>query len=83
MGSHVYGDHTIYMGVVKEMRRNESEEPLMFFQSELSTGRFMQTMRHTCLGCNRKPPAPIIFMLYPLAYTGSQTCFFRSDLERV
>lgn len=33
MGSHVYGDHTIYMGVVKEMRRNESGEPLMFFRS--------------------------------------------------
>ena len=33
MGSHVYGDHTIYMGIVKEMRRNESEEPLMFFRS--------------------------------------------------
>ncbi len=33
MGSHVYGDHTIYMGVVKEMRQNESGEPLMFFRS--------------------------------------------------
>ncbi|PKB73554.1 MAG: hypothetical protein BZY75_01285 [SAR202 cluster bacterium Io17-Chloro-G7] len=33
MGSHVYGDHTIYMGAVKEMRRNEAEEPLMFFRS--------------------------------------------------
>ena len=33
MGSHVYGDHTIYMGEVKEMRRNESGEPLMFFRS--------------------------------------------------
>ena len=33
MSSHVYGDHTIYMGMVKEMRRNESGEPLMFFRS--------------------------------------------------
>jgi len=33
MGSHVYGDHTIYLGEVKEMRRNESGEPLMFFRS--------------------------------------------------
>ena len=33
MGSHVYGDHTIYMGEVKEMLRNEPGEPLMFFRS--------------------------------------------------
>ena len=33
MGSHVYGDHTIYMGEVKEMRQNDSGEPLMFFRS--------------------------------------------------
>ena len=33
MDSHVYGDHTIYMGAVKEMRRNEAAEPLMFFRS--------------------------------------------------
>ena len=33
MGAHVYGDHTIYMGAVKEMRQNESGEPLMFFRS--------------------------------------------------
>ena len=33
MGSHEYGDHTIYLGEVKEMRRNESGEPLMFFRS--------------------------------------------------
>ncbi len=33
MGSHVYGDHTIYMGAVKEMRQSESGEPLMFFRS--------------------------------------------------
>ena len=37
MGSHVYGDHTIYMGEVKEMRRNESGEPLMFFRSRWYT----------------------------------------------
>ena len=33
MGSHVYGDHTIYLGIVKEMRRNDSGKPLMFFRS--------------------------------------------------
>lgn len=33
MGTHVYGDHTVYLGEVKEMRQNESGEPLMFFRS--------------------------------------------------
>jgi flavin reductase (DIM6/NTAB) family NADH-FMN oxidoreductase RutF len=33
LGSHVYGDHTIYVGAVKEMRQNESSAPLMFFAS--------------------------------------------------
>ncbi len=33
LGSHVYGDHTIYIGGVKEMRQNESGAPLMFFAS--------------------------------------------------
>ncbi len=32
-GSHVYGDHTIYVGEVKEIRRNESNAPLMFYNS--------------------------------------------------
>ena len=32
-GSHVYGDHTIYVGEVTEMRRNDSSAPLMFFNS--------------------------------------------------
>ena len=32
-GTHVYGDHTIYVGEVKEMRRNDSSAPLMFFNS--------------------------------------------------
>ena len=32
-GSHVYGDHTIYLGEVKEIRRNDSGAPLMFFRS--------------------------------------------------
>ncbi len=31
--SHVYGDHTVYLGEVQEMRRNESSAPLMFFRS--------------------------------------------------
>ena len=34
LGSHVYGDHTIYVGLVNEMRRNESGAPLMFFNSD-------------------------------------------------
>lgn len=33
VGSHVYGDHTIYLGEVKEIRRNNSGAPLMFFRS--------------------------------------------------
>ncbi|MCH8893168.1 MAG: flavin reductase family protein [Chloroflexi bacterium] len=33
LGSHVYGDHTIYIGEVKEMRRSESGAPLMFYNS--------------------------------------------------
>ena len=33
LGSHVYGDHTIYVGLVKEMRRNEPGAPLMFYNS--------------------------------------------------
>ena len=32
-GTHVYGDHTIYVGEVTEMHRNESNAPLMFFNS--------------------------------------------------
>lgn len=33
LGTHEYGDHTIYVGLVKEMRREESGEPLMFYNS--------------------------------------------------
>ena len=32
-GTHVYGDHTIHVGEVPEMRRNDSSAPLMFFNS--------------------------------------------------
>ena len=32
-GAHIYGDHTIYVGEVKEMRRNDSSAPLMFYNS--------------------------------------------------
>ena len=35
-GAHVYGDHTIYVGEVTEMRRNDSSSPLMFFNSRWS-----------------------------------------------
>ena len=33
VGTHVYGDHTIYIAEVKEMRRNDSGVPLLFFRS--------------------------------------------------
>ncbi len=33
IGSHVYGDHTIYLGEVKEIHQNDSSVPLMFFKS--------------------------------------------------
>ena len=33
VGTHEYGDHTIYVGVVKEMRRDEPSAPLMFYNS--------------------------------------------------
>jgi flavin reductase (DIM6/NTAB) family NADH-FMN oxidoreductase RutF len=34
IGSHVYGDHTIYLAEVKEVRQNEQAvQPLMFFRS--------------------------------------------------
>ena len=33
VGTHVYGDHTIYIGQVKEMRRKDSGVPLLFFRS--------------------------------------------------
>ena len=33
VGVHVYGDHTVYMGEVKEIRRNDYENPLMFYRS--------------------------------------------------
>ena len=33
IGSHVYGDHTIYLGKVNEIRQNDAGAPLMFFRS--------------------------------------------------
>jgi flavin reductase (DIM6/NTAB) family NADH-FMN oxidoreductase RutF len=33
VGSHVYGDHTIFLAEVTEIRRNESDAPLMFYKS--------------------------------------------------
>ena len=33
IGAHVYGDHTVYMGEVKEIRRTEYDNPLMFYRS--------------------------------------------------
>ena len=33
IGSHVYGDHTIYLGEVEEIRQNDPSAPLMFYRS--------------------------------------------------
>lgn len=33
VGAHVYGDHTIYLGEVKEVRQEEDGTPLMFYLS--------------------------------------------------
>ena len=33
IGTHVYGDHTIYLGEVKEIRQLDSQAPLMFYRS--------------------------------------------------
>ena len=33
IGTHIYGDHTIYLGEVKEIRKTEAETPLLFFKS--------------------------------------------------
>ncbi len=33
IGSHIYGDHTIYLGEVKEIRQTDVETPLLFFKS--------------------------------------------------
>ena len=33
VGSHVYGDHTVYVGEVKEIRREDYDNPLMFYRS--------------------------------------------------
>ena len=33
IGSHIYGDHTIYLGEVTEIRKTDVETPLLFFKS--------------------------------------------------
>lgn len=33
IGSHVYGDHTIYLGEVREVRQHDEGTPLMFYLS--------------------------------------------------
>ncbi len=33
VGTHVSGDHTVYLAEVKEVRQNEDGEPLMFYRS--------------------------------------------------
>ena len=37
LGSHVYGDHTIYVGCVEEMRLGDSAAPLLFYESRWNT----------------------------------------------
>ena len=37
LGSHVYGDHTIYVGCVEEMRLGEHAAPLLFYESRWNT----------------------------------------------
>ena len=37
LGSHVYGDHTIYVGCVEEMRLGDEAAPLLFYQSRWNT----------------------------------------------
>ena len=37
VGSHVHGDHTIYVAEVEELSRAESGEPLLFFDSRFNT----------------------------------------------
>ena len=34
IGSHVYGDHTIYLGEVTEVHQNDASVPLLFFRSQ-------------------------------------------------
>jgi flavin reductase (DIM6/NTAB) family NADH-FMN oxidoreductase RutF len=33
IGTHVYGDHTVYLGEVEEIRKAGNEVPLLFFKS--------------------------------------------------
>ena len=37
LGSHVYGDHTIYVGCVEEMILGETAAPLLFYESRWNT----------------------------------------------
>ena len=38
MGSHQYGDHTLYVAEVDEMKLGDSADPLLFFESRWVTG---------------------------------------------
>ena len=33
IGTHVYGDHTIFLGEVEDIQQNEAGQPLMFYRS--------------------------------------------------
>ncbi len=37
LGSHVYGDHTIYVGCVEEMKMGDGGAPLLFYESRWNT----------------------------------------------
>ena len=33
IGTHIYGDHTIFLGEVEEIQQNDAGQPLMFYRS--------------------------------------------------
>ena len=37
IGTHVYGDHTVYMAEVEELRAGDSADPLLFYESQWNT----------------------------------------------
>ena len=37
LGSHVYGDHTLYVAMVEEVREGGSADPLLFYESHWDT----------------------------------------------
>jgi flavin reductase (DIM6/NTAB) family NADH-FMN oxidoreductase RutF len=37
IGAHVYGDHTVYLGAVKELYEGDDGTPLLFYRSKWHT----------------------------------------------